>query len=443
MRSPIEEVERKRLFGGREGLDPETHIFVRYRITPGNGCTREEAAARNLIISTLRTMRPLAYEGLDGRLREAGQITLSDATGTVELAIPISQCSAREGLTHLVLLISSAAEYNYTDTFWIDSIELPRSFIQRHRGPRFGIQGLRMMCGVFGRPIIGLIVKPRNGVAFSAIAKVCEEALRGGADFLVDDLLMVDPDGEMAFESRVPKLASLVRRVSDDVGEKKLYFANVGVAAHKAVEYATKAADAGAHAVMVNAFTMGIGGVEHVIDALNARVAVISTNMGSGLMTRGSLIGTSTTYPTGMAEAVLAKLCRLAGVDAVHTGTSASECYGEDAWGPAYRALIQSLHGIPTSMPVAEGDLTVVNLWENIRSLGRDLLVEPTSGIINYPGGPGKGAAAFRILAETLMPEMTPQAAHAAIQQLASKRNSILKDGLRFFGYDPRGGGKS
>jgi ribulose 1,5-bisphosphate carboxylase large subunit-like protein len=87
-------------------------------------------------------------------------------------------------------------------------------------------------------------------------------------------------------------------------------------------------------------------------------------------------------------------------------------------------------------MAVAEGDLTVANLWENINSLGRDLLVEPTSGILNFPGGAAKGAAAFRLLAEELLPEMTPEIAHSTIQNLSNK-NRDLREGLKYFEYTP------
>lgn len=436
MRSPIEEIERKELFGGRESLSSEPHFFIRYRLTPANGLSLEEAAARVLIITTLRTMRKLKYETNAGRLENAGSITNIDSSGYVEIALPLSYCSEREGLTHLLLMITAAAEYNYTETFWIESVELPKEFLERYDGPRFGIDGIRNLFQIPDRPIIGLIIKPRTGVSISNILDNCSEALRGGVDFLVDDLLMVDPNGELEYNSRISYFSNLVNKITDITGEKKLYFANIGLTAIHAAEYAQKGVEVGVGGVLVDSFTMGLGGVEYVVNSIDGKIPVISTNMGSGIMTRGSLLGSSKIYPTGLSEAVIAKLSRVAGVDAVHTGTSASECYGEEAWGLASRSLGQKLFGLAPSMAVAEGDLSVVNLWDNIRSLGRNLLVEPTSGIINYPGGPGKGAAAFRLLAEELVPEMTAETAHLRITEL-SKKNSDLKRGLKYFGYAP------
>jgi ribulose 1,5-bisphosphate carboxylase large subunit-like protein len=434
MRSPIDDRERKRLFTGREELGADEHIFVRYRLTPATGLSLDEAAARNLIVTSLRTMRQLTHESAQARLQSAGRVVSVDASGYVEIAYPLEQCSQREGLTHLLLLMSTAAEYNYTETFWIEAIEVPRSLVERHQGPRSGVDGIREMFAVESRPIIGLVVKPRRGVSLDVILRTCEEALRGGVDFLVDDLLLVDPDGELRFESRVPRLVELAQRITRDSGESKFYFANVALSPTKAASYTQVAIDAGAGGVLVNAFTMGVGGVEAVADAAEGRALIVSTNMGSGLMSRGSLLGSASVHPTGMSEAVVAKLSRLAGADAVHTGTSASECYGEDAWGPASRSLSQKLYAIKPAMPVAEGDLNVANLWDNIRSLGADLLLEATSGIINFPGGPGRGAEAFRLMVETVRPDMSSEEAHERIQGLM-KRNRHVREGLKIFEY--------
>lgn len=436
MRSPIEEHERNKLFGGRESIDTQSHFIVRYRISPATGISVEEAGARILMITTLRTMQKLSHETSQQRSENVGSITHCNSNGELEIAIPLSYCSVREGLTHLFLLITAAAEYNYTETFWIDSIELPQAFVKRYQGPRFGVEGIRDLSCVRSRPLIGLVLKPLIGAPLSVISKSAIEALKGGADFIVDDLLLVDPDGEMSFDSRISHFAKMTQDISKETRERKLYFANICVSPHLAAEYAMKAFKAGVNGVMVDVFTMGIGGVEHVIDALAGKIPVIATNMGSGVMTRGTWLKGPNIHFTGMSEAVIAKLSRVAGVDAVHTGTSASECYGEDAWGPAYRSLQQQLHGMKQAMAVAEGDLTVANLWENIKSLGCDLLVEATSGIVNYPGGPAKGAAAFRLLANELRPEMGNLGAHQTIEFL-SKRNSYLKEGLRTFKYTP------
>lgn len=436
MRSPIEEHERNKLFGGRESIDTQAHFIVKYRITPASGISVEEAGARILMVTTLRTMQKLFYESAQQRNETAGLIVHYNSNGELEIAIPLSYCSEREGLTHLFLLITAAAEYNYTETFWIDSIELPRPFVQRYQGPRFGVKGIRDLSGIDSRPLIGLVLKPRIGTPLNVISSMAIEALKGGADFIVDDLLLVDPDGELAFENRISFFSDMVSKLSKETRERKLYFANVCVAPNRATDYAIKAYKAGVNGVMVDVFTMGIGGVEDIIAALDGKIPVIATNMGSGVMTRGTWLNGPSIHFTGMSEAVIAKLSRVAGVDAVHTGTSASECYGEDAWGPAYRSLRHPLHGLKEVMAVAEGDLTVANVWENIKSLGSDLLIEATSGIINYPGGPKKGAAAFRLLANELRQEMGDALAHQTIENL-SKRDNSLKAGLKMFKYSP------
>jgi 2,3-diketo-5-methylthiopentyl-1-phosphate enolase len=353
----------------------------------------------------------------------------------VDIALPLDLCSAAEGVEQLILLMTSGAEYNYADEFWVESIELPRKFVDRFHGPRYGIEGMRQLFPGTSRPLLGLIVKPRSGIPLEDLKRPYHDALIGGVDFLVDDLLMVDPDGEMCFSRRVPAMADLVHSAAAETKSNKHYFVNVASGPRRASHYIAQAVEYGASAAMVNAFTMGFGAVQQLIDDTDGQIPFIATNMGVGMITRPRLAG-EPGKPTGMSEAVVSKLSRLVGVDAVHTGTSAAECYGEDAWGTATRALNAGLFGLKPCFAVAEGDLTIGNIWDNIASLGVDVLMEPTSGILNFPGGPRRGASAFRLLLDELNPGMTPQEAHQTIQRVAERHREV-EDGLRFFGYSP------
>lgn len=440
MRSPIEETERRRLLGGRESLAGVPHIILHLKITPAEGLSVEEAAVRLLVVATLRTMRRLNYEQHEQRISSAGMVTRIDVlgeVGNVEIALPLEYCSETEGITHLLMLMTALSEYNYTKTIWIENIEIPKPFADRYKGPRFGIQGIRRKFGVSQRPLVGMVLKPRVGVSRETIGEYAEKALMGGADFLVDDLLMVDPAGGMRFDSRVPYFADIAHRVASRTGEAKLYFVNISSSPNKAFTLAEKAMNNGAAGVLVNGFTMGFGTINDLAEEFGGKLILIATNMGVGIMTRGSWLSSSSIIlPTGISEAIVSKISRLAGADAIHTGTSASECYSEDAWGPASRSLSQRLFHIKPSMAVAEGDLNIANLWENIRSLGTDLLIEATSGIINYPGGPKAGATALRLLAEELKPEMGEQLARSKIEEML-KNHKEIKIGLKFFGYSP------
>ncbi|MFZ3094835.1 MAG: ribulose 1,5-bisphosphate carboxylase, partial [Methanothrix sp.] len=46
----------------------------------------------------------------------------------------------------------------------LQDVIFPQSLTRAHKGPRFGIEDARKILGVFGRPLVGTIVKPKVGL---------------------------------------------------------------------------------------------------------------------------------------------------------------------------------------------------------------------------------------------------------------------------------------
>jgi len=422
----------------RDSIDKDDFFVLKLHVVPNEALSLEEAAVRILLILTGRTMRRLPYETPEIRRQSNGHILSFDGRGNnVEIALPRQLCSATEGLTHFCSLLYSAAEYNYTQEFWIENVEFPAPFVKDYPGPRFGIDGMRALFGpnAAERPLIGVMLKPRAGVPLSRILPLLKEALIGGCDFIADDLLLVDRPVEAPFGERVRAVGEMVKSVSSDVRSPKGYFVNIGTDVWKAAQLADQAIADGATGLILNGFTMGFGSMAELINHVNGRVPVITANMGGGILTRPRLL-TQPGKPTGVSETVVSKLSRIAGADAVHAGTSASECYGGDAWGPATRALRNNFFGMKPAFAVAEGDLNIANLWENIRSLGGDVILEPTSGILAAPGGPRKAAEIFRELAVRLSDDMSEDQAAKTIEKFARDKAALgVGEMLDHFGY--------
>lgn len=56
-----------------------------------------------------------------------------------------------------------------------------------HQGPGFGIQDARKILGVFDRPPVGTIVKPKVELDPKGTAEVAAAAIRGATDLVNDD----------------------------------------------------------------------------------------------------------------------------------------------------------------------------------------------------------------------------------------------------------------
>jgi len=423
-------IEQKEIYKIDQKIDKSNYLLVKYRLVPSSEYTLKEAAAYTCAITTLRTHSLLPFETQEERLKEMGYVLSVEDDGDVLIAYPKSLCSNEEGLTQLLVSFMYAVDYGYTEGYWVEDFELPEDFYNRYHGPRFGVDGMRQQFGVDRRPLLGVVLKPRLGATLDNISKAAFDCLVGGVDFIVDDHLLVDPDGEMAFEKRVPRLIDVVQRASLDSGEKKQYIVNISTSAIRAHRLAQLAQSEGAGALVVNAFAMGFGSLQDIIDD-GINLPIISTNMGDGLLTRPN-------QPNGISSGVIAKICRLAGVDGIHCGTSSSECYGPEAFGPAIIALRSGLgSNIKGSFAVAEGDVTIADVWDNIYSLGPDLMLEVCSGILNYPVGVLRGARAFRTLVNNLSYKLHPSEAHDRIMEISGK-DSDVKIGLEHYGYQPK-----
>jgi len=428
--STINPVEYKELFRSKDEVAGKGYLIVRYRILEAAGYSVAEAAARSLLITTLRSYIQLPFEDQASRLKEMGYVLSYDDTGTIELAYPASFCSTSEGLTQIFVAVAHAVDYGYTEGYWVEDMEVPDELVSRYQGPRFGVEGIRKSFGVETRPLLGVVLKPRVGASLNDLSQAAYDSLSGGADFIVDDLLFVDPDGDLSFSKRVPVFSKIAQRVTMETGEKKTYVANISTSAFRARKLATIAKNEGAGGLVVNGFAMGFGSLQDVIDD-SLDLPVITTNMGDGLLTRPN-------QPNGISSGVIAKLCRLAGVDAIHCGTSSSECYGPEAFGPAILALGSGLgNTMRRSFAVAEGDVTIADVWDNIYSLGQDVMLEVCSGILSFPTGPKMGASAFRSIIETLGYRLNPSDAHQKLMELAGT-NADVKLGLEYYGYQPK-----
>lgn len=408
-----------------------SHFLVDYRFRAASGSDLETAAYNILSLSSVGSLSVLPYQNgyLQGRLEASvaefgGYLPHQHESGSVTIAYPLRHCTPAESLPGLIQLISAGAEYSYTEEYWIERLTLPQEFIDRYPGPRFGTDAWRERLGVEHRAILGLTLGPRFGVRLDDVAKHANDALVGGCDFICDDVLLNDPVGEMCFAERVPRLVEVAASASAHAGTKKSYFTFVLGTPKRTLERAIWAVEQGVDAVITNAAALGLGGLEDLITGLEeakSSVPVITTNMGVALTSRAPADGGNRLSKTGMSEAVFAKLCRLAGADGVHTGTVGAECYGEMEWNRISRDVVEKLGNTKRCYSVAAGNLGLAQVWENISQLGPDIMLEVSSGILNYPSGPRAGAAAFRKLADALDPDhMTNEEAEEAIGRITT-----------------------
>ena len=200
---------------------------------------------------------------------------------------------ALEGETSAEQLLAACVAGEWADRGDVESCRLVQvDWPEGLPGPAFGASP-----GVS----VGAIVKPALGLSPKQAAAVAAELAAGGA------LLVKDDELQRSSPERV-------RAINAAIPEHVLYAANVTGADVGAI------VEAGARALMVNAFLAGLGSIERL---RVYRLPIFAHRVGSAFLRRGG--------PVSVSARVLAELTRLLGADYVQVGSFSPRTFDTDA----------------------------------------------------------------------------------------------------------------
>lgn len=107
----------------------------------------------------------------------------------------------------------------------LENLSIPDTLANRIGGPRFGSKGVREMLGVFNRPLLATVLKPR-GESVEYFQQIARNFILGGGDVLKDDQNLAEADFEQ-FRQRVTACTHTVEQASQQRGRPCLYFPHV------------------------------------------------------------------------------------------------------------------------------------------------------------------------------------------------------------------------
>ena len=219
-------------------------------------------------------------------------------------------------------------------------LQLPTSFTDSFKGPKFGVSGLRELTGVRDRPLVIAMMKPALGLTPSESADVFYQLALGGADAVKDDeLLVAHPWSELV--DRVREHARAAHRAYEETGHRTIHFANVTDRPDRLVENARRAVDAGATGLMVDYMTVGISALSMLADDPDLDVPVLGHLAFAGAAYASPWTGVSS-------HLLLGKLPRLAGADlVVYPSPYGSLSYARSKHLRLATSMTASLHGLP------------------------------------------------------------------------------------------------
>jgi ribulose-bisphosphate carboxylase large chain len=275
-------------------------------------------------------------------------------------------------------------------------------------GPRFGLDGVRAWLGAGAetRPLLGGIVKPSLGLGPGEVAATAAALARGGCDLIKDDELLADPDW-CSLADRVPAVAAALA----GVGRPVLYAANISGPVDTLLDRAAAVVEAGATALMVNAFATGIDAVRAVA-AAGLGVPVLAHRVGAGPIVRNPEVGVD--------GAVLCELTRIAGADLVQIGGFGGKLFDTtDEVARNLAACRRPLGGARVPVPVNGGGVWAGSTPTVLAAAGHDIMLLLGMGAYEHPGGPEAGARSVKqsidaVLAGRSLEEAAPSSLELA-----------------------------
>lgn len=369
---------------------------------------------------------------MTGEERQYGArvVKLDPATKLVQVAYP----SALFENGNLSQLLSSVVGNVYglkeVKKLRFVDIQMPAQFVKSFRGPQLGIDGVRKMTGIHGRPILGTIVKPKLGLSSDNWAKAAYNAWKGGIDFVKDDENLTSMPFNN-FYDRARKVMEAKKKAERETGEKKLYFCNVSAPVSEMKKRADFVCnEMGNNYVMIDVLTVGFSAVQEMRDHLDGR--------GIGIHAHRAMHGAfSRLEEHGIDMLPVSKWIRMAGADTLHAGTlGAGKMFTEGGKSHArgiYDMLRGPMDGLKTTLPVASGGMhpgVIGMVWDAVGD--PDFCAAAGGGVHGNPLGSEAGGRAMRQAVEAYQKGVSPEE--------YAKKHDELAAAIKRWGTTPVGG---
>jgi ribulose-bisphosphate carboxylase large chain len=342
---------------------------------------RERFAAR---IESIEKLDSCTTPSLPGaHVPQGGQ---SYQRGRVRISFPLENIGP-----NLPTIISTVAgnlfELRQLSGLRLLDIEFPTELAQFFPGPAFGVDGTRRLTGVYGRPIIGTIVKPSVGLTPRQTAELVRTLGEAGVDFVKDDELMANPP-HSPFDERVKEVMNVVHDMADSTGRKLMYAFNITDQLDRMREHHDTVLEAGGTCVMISLNSVGFAAVEYL--SRRFAIPIHGHRNGWGIYYRHPALGMDFT--------AYQKLWRLAGVDQLHVnGLKNKFCESDESVVRSIKACLTPLLGDTLLMPVVSSGQwggQAVETYRETRTM--DIMYLAGGGILAHPGGPAAGVSAIR-----------------------------------------------
>ncbi len=395
----------------------DTDVLTAFRITPQDGVDPIEAAAAVAGESSTATWtvvwtdRLTPYEHYQAKAYRVDPVPGDPSQYIAYIAYDLDLFEEGSIANLSSSIIGNVFGFKALKALRLEDMRIPAHYVKTFQGPAHGIVMEREYLDKFGRPLLGATTKPKLGLSAKNYSRVVYEALRGGLDFTKDDE-NINSQPFMRWRDRYLFAMEAVMRASAATGEVKGHYMNITAASMEEMyERAEFARDIGSVIVMVD-LTVGYTALQSMARWCRANGVILHLHRaGHSTYTRQK--------SHGMSFRVLAKWCRLIGVDHIHAGTVVGKLEGDPGNVRGYYDICrqpyntanpatglyfdQDWAALPGVMPVASGGIHAGQMHQLLHHLGEDCVLQFGGGTIGHPLGIAAGATANRVAVEAMI----------------------------------------
>nr|WP_315197523.1 ribulose-bisphosphate carboxylase large subunit family protein [uncultured Flavobacterium sp.] len=265
--------------------------------------------------------------------------------------------------------------------------EVPDSFKNHFKGPKFGIKGSKLSCGVTDRPMIGTIIKPSIGMSVNETATLVKSLIDAGIDFIKDDELMGSATNS-PFDERVKAIMKVIRDNEQKTGKKVMYAFNISDEIDEMQRKYDLIKKEEGSCAMISINSVGLSGTKKICD--QGELVIHGHRNGWGMLNRHPMLGIE--FPAYQ------KIQRLAGVDQLHVNGIQNKFWeSDDSVVTSIKSCLKPFLGGYEILPVVSSGQWGGQAVETYRrTQTTDLLYMAGGGILAHPMGPKAGVNALQ-----------------------------------------------
>lgn len=383
-----------------EALDKDRFVIATYYCATKATTNSLKFAVALAIEQTCGTWLKVPGETEEVRERSIGRVVGVYETPAFQMEVPsdvterhfiirIAFPATNFGPSFAMLLSSVIGNISSSGKVKLLDLEFPESYLKEFQGPKFGVQGIRDLLGVYDRPLLNNMIKPCTGLDPQKTAELAYEAARGGVDIIKDDELVCNPP-HCPLEERVKAVMPMIKKADEEKGEKTLYAFNITDRTEKLKENAMTVIRNGGNCLMVNYNTIGLDAARMLAEDPEITVPILAHSDYTGAVYESPWSGMSLNL-------IGATLPRLAGLDMV----IALSPYGKfpmmmDSFISGGFKMLSPMGHIKPIFPMPGGGTTQGHIEDIINKFGKDVMIAAGGAIHGHPMGPAAGARAFR-----------------------------------------------